>query len=120
MHRTTFLAVAATAMAIAATAWAHAHLQRALPVAGSTVSAPPGEVRLWFSQELEPALSGVEVTDSAGKRVDNKDAHLVADDAKQLQASLILLTPGRYRVHWHVVSVDTHRTEGDYTFTVKP
>jgi hypothetical protein len=30
------------------------------------------------------------------------------------------LLPGAYRVHWHVVSVDTHMTEGDFSFTVKP
>jgi methionine-rich copper-binding protein CopC len=30
------------------------------------------------------------------------------------------LAPGRYRVRWHVVSVDTHRTEGEYSFSVEP
>jgi len=30
------------------------------------------------------------------------------------------LAPGRYRVKWHVLSVDTHVTEGDFTFTVAP
>ena len=39
---------------------------------------------------------------------------------KQLVLLLPPLTPGRYRVHWHVVSVDTHRTEGEYSFTVEP
>jgi methionine-rich copper-binding protein CopC len=30
------------------------------------------------------------------------------------------LRPGTYRVSWHAVSIDTHRTEGAFTFTVKP
>jgi hypothetical protein len=30
------------------------------------------------------------------------------------------LTPGTYRVSWRVVSVDTHPTEGNFTFTIKP
>jgi hypothetical protein len=30
------------------------------------------------------------------------------------------LAPGRYRVRWHVVSVDTHRTEGEFGFEVTP
>jgi hypothetical protein len=30
------------------------------------------------------------------------------------------LPAGAYRVHWHVVSVDTHMTEGDFSFTVRP
>jgi len=29
------------------------------------------------------------------------------------------LPAGTYRVKWHVVSVDTHRTQGDFKFTVK-
>jgi methionine-rich copper-binding protein CopC len=28
------------------------------------------------------------------------------------------LKPGSYTVTWHVLSVDTHRTEGSYSFTV--
>ena len=28
------------------------------------------------------------------------------------------LNAGTYKVHWHAVSVDTHTTEGDFTFTV--
>jgi hypothetical protein len=30
------------------------------------------------------------------------------------------LMPGVYQVHWHVISVDTHRTEGNFSFTVAP
>ena len=28
------------------------------------------------------------------------------------------LPPGTYRVHWKVLSVDTHTTEGNFTFRV--
>ena len=34
--------------------------------------------------------------------------------------NLATLAPGTYRVAWHAVSVDTPRTEGAYSFTVKP
>ena len=40
-----------------AAALAHAHLQKAAPPAGAVVSTPPAEVRLWFTQKLEPAFS---------------------------------------------------------------
>jgi len=30
------------------------------------------------------------------------------------------LPSGRYKVSWHVVSVDTHLTQGDFTFEIKP
>jgi copper resistance protein C len=28
------------------------------------------------------------------------------------------LAPGVYQVQWHVISVDTHRTQGNFSFTV--
>jgi methionine-rich copper-binding protein CopC len=41
-------------------------------------------------------------------------------DNTQLVLPLPVLAPGRYEVMWHVVSVDTHRTEDTYDFEVKP
>ena len=38
----------------------------------------------------------------------------------ELQIGLKLLPPGTYLVSWHVVSVDTHPTEGTFTFEIKP
>ena len=35
-----------------------------------------------------------------------------------LQVPLKPLRPGTYRVKWRVLSVDTHVTEGDFTFRV--
>jgi hypothetical protein len=37
-----------------------------------------------------------------------------------LRVSLPKLVPGTYRVTWRVLSVDTHVTEGDFTFAVVP
>jgi len=100
-------------------AHAHAFLDHATPPVGSTVSTPPAQVSLRFTQRLEPAFSRVQVQDAAGKRVDRDDAHL-GDDATILAVSLGPLAAGRYVVKWRVLSVDTHVTEGDYTFTVRP
>ena len=114
--------VALTAIAVtsaAAAAWAHAHLQRALPASGSTLSAAPSEVHLWFTEAIEPSLSAIAVTDAAGKRVDKNDAGPGAEP-KTLRIGLGALAAGSYQVRWHVVSVDTHRTEGKYAFTVRP
>jgi len=91
-----------------------------MPAVGSTVRAPPAEVSAWFTQELEPAFSGMEVTDAAGNRCDNGDPHVDGSDRTLLQVSLKPLAPGTYRVHWHVLSVDTHRTEGNFNFVVAP
>jgi len=104
----------------ASQATAHAFLDHAAPRVGSTVSAPPSELRLSFTQELEPAFSTVEVVDESGTKVDKGDVQVDPHDAAILHVSLNPLPPGTYKVIWRVVSVDTHPTEGDFTFQVAP
>jgi methionine-rich copper-binding protein CopC len=94
-------------------AHAHAFLHHAEPRVGATVSTAPVEIRLWFSEELEPAFSTVKVLDSEGKRVDKADAHVDEAHREMLRVSLAPLRPGAYTVVWRVVSVDTHATQGD-------
>jgi hypothetical protein len=102
------------------TGHAHAFLDHAAPAVGSTVRAPPTQVRLWFTQPLEPAFSTVRVLDRSDKRVDRGDAKVDARDTTILEVSVPALAPGRYRVVWRVLSVDTHVSEGDFTFDVAP
>lgn len=101
----------------AAPAFGHAFLQHAQPGAGAVLKPPPGSVALTFSEELEPVFSGVTVTDSLGRSV---EAGAVVVRGNSMVAPLRSLGPGKYRVVWHAVSVDTHRTEGAYSFAVKP
>jgi methionine-rich copper-binding protein CopC len=101
-------------------AQAHAFLDHAVPAVGSRIHAPPPEVRLQFSQPLEPAFSTVRVLDARGKQVDRRDKQLDRGDASLLKVSLPRLAPGVYRVVWRVLSVDTHISEGDFTFEVAP
>jgi methionine-rich copper-binding protein CopC len=98
---------------------AHAFLEHASPAVGSTLYQPPNQVNLKFSEPLEPAFSSLEVVDQAGRRVDKGDAKVDASDATVLTASLKPLPPGTYKVIWRVVSIDTHATDGDYTFRVE-
>jgi copper resistance protein C len=118
MRRFIFV-IAAMALLLlgAAPAFAHAHLERATPAVGSTVAAAPKEVVLWFSQKLEPAFSTIEVRDAKGGAVQSGKA-TVGSDRTQLRVPLKTLGPGTYKVIWHVLSVDTHRTQGDFGFTV--
>ena len=113
------LAVATTA-AFVARADAHAFLDHATPAVGSTVHGSPTEVTLWFTQALEPAFCMVKVVDRNGRTVDKGDKAVNASHRKLLRVSLQPLRPGTYRVVWRVVSVDTHITEGDFTFDVAP
>ena len=91
-----------------------------MPPVGSTVKAAPTEVVLTFSEAVEPRFSTIAVQDSAGARVDAGDPHLVNGDGKRLAVALKAAPPGIYTVIWHATSVDTHRTEGTFRFTVKP
>ena len=112
-------AVALAALLLGAgVAWGHAFLERAEPRVGSTVKSPPSQVRVWFTEALEPAFSTLEVLNQFGERVDLGPARVDAASPALLRVPLKPLAPGTYRVKWRVLSVDTHVTEGDFTFRV--
>ncbi len=106
-------------LVLAATrAGAHAFLDHAKPAVGGVLTRAPMNVSIWFTQELEPAFSTIEVVDEAGNRVDGGAAQVDASDATLLRVQLKPLRPGTYKVIWRVVSVDTHATDGTFTFRV--
>jgi methionine-rich copper-binding protein CopC len=108
------------ALGVCELAQAHAFLDHAEPRVGSKISAAPAVVKIWFTQELEPAFSSIKVFDASGSEVDKKDTHQDDADKKLLIVSLNSLPAGEYKVVWQVVSVDTHRTNGDFKFHVTP
>jgi methionine-rich copper-binding protein CopC len=99
---------------------AHAFLKQASPAVGSTVPAAPTEVAITFTEGVEPAFSTITVADSSGARVDSGTVHLGPGGDTLLATSLKPLQPGTYKVTWHVTATDTHKTQGSFTFTVKP
>ena len=94
---------------------AHAFLDHASPLVGSTVASAPHEVILTFTQNLEAAFSTVEVTDGNGARVDQGKASV---SGNTMRIGLKAIGPGRYKVNWHALSVDTHTTQGAFTFRI--
>ena len=94
---------------------AHAMLDRAEPRVGNKVATAPHEVKLWFTQKLEPAFSTITVTDPAGQRVDNGKTNV---NDSQMSVELRPGGAGTYHVKWHVLSVDSHTTDGSFTFQV--
>lgn len=104
----------------AAGAGAHAFLERADPRVGSTVRNPPAQVRLWFTESLEPAFSSVRILNDAGQRMDKGDSQVDPSNLTLLRVSVPPLPPGTYTVIWRVLSVDSHVTNGDFTFRVAP
>jgi hypothetical protein len=86
---------------------------------GSTLSASPSQVRIWFTAALESSFSTIIVLDAGGKKVDRGDGRVNPGDASLLEAGLLPLPSGTYKVIWDVAARDGHRTMGDFTFTVK-
>ena len=110
--------VSASLLGLVSTAAAHGVLQRTEPRGGTTVKTAPAQVRLEFTGAIEPAYSRVHVVDGGGRRVDLGDSRVDPDNRAMLRVSLPTLPPGRYKVAWRVLSVDSHVTEGDFTFRV--
>lgn len=108
-------ALVATLAGIAAAA-AHAQLEHAVPAVGSTVTAPD-HIALFFSEGVVPGFSGVAITDAAGHAAKTGKP---SGNGAELDVPVPGLRAGTYTVHWHAVSVDTHKTQGSYRFTVAP
>jgi copper resistance protein C len=113
----TFIAVLTLlSLAFGATgAQAHAFLDHASPLVGSTVPTAPSELTLSFTQNLEPAFSNVQVTGPNGARVDQGKAQI---SGNTMRVGIKAAGPGAYHVHWHALSVDTHTTQGSFSFHV--
>ena len=112
-------ASAALLMCGAVSALAHAHLVRATPAAGATVSTPPNEVTLRFNEKLESAFSSVVVRDQTGIQVDKGGATVDKSDRTLMRVQLQQpIAPGVYKVEWRVMSADTHKVDGNFTFKV--
>jgi methionine-rich copper-binding protein CopC len=120
LHRLIVAAFCAGALLLPARALAHAHLDRASPASGSTVDSAPKEVTIWFTEALEPKFSTIEVRDAKGAAMQAGPATLAPGNTAQLRVPLKPLPPGTYKVIWRVLSVDTHRSQGDFSFRVGP
>ena len=112
--------MALLAAAIPATqAFAHAFLDHAVPAVGSTVPTAPKQVELFYTQSLEPAFSGATIAGPDGQPIATGAAVFDPQNPAEMVLNLPALPPGRYKVSWHALSVDTHRTEGSFGFDIQ-
>ena len=108
-----------TVAALANQAEAHAKLIATTPANGGAAAAPT-EIRLKFNEPIEIKLSGIDLTTKAGEKI--AVGAMTADPAEKAGVIVTIgsvLKPGGYKVHWHVVSDDMHKIEGNFTFDVK-
>ena len=117
------LAVATIALCVASGAWAHPHLVVSSPVANATV-ASPARILLRFSERLVPQFSQAALAMTAiapgahPPAVTPLKTGITRDRQGLVIVPQVPLVAGSYRVSWHAVSVDTHRVEGSFTFSV--
>jgi len=107
-------------LALPASAGAHAALLRTSPSASGTVNGSPGQVRLTYSEAVEPRFAIVSVTDASGNRVTTAGPSRSRTNADELDVPVRHLGRGWYLVYWRVISVDGHPVRGAFTFAVGP
>ena len=110
-------ALLAIVLSNAIAAWAHSFPEQETPSAGQTVASPPSEVAIKFDAPIEKLFAKLDVTGADGAN-QTAGAPQVSDDGRQLSVKVPALKPGDYTVKWAVVCIDTHHTQGSYTFTV--
>lgn len=96
----------------------HLALSKSEPLANDTVAAPTA-IKLWFTEEVTVAATGIQVT-GADKKVVPTGALTIAKTAK---APAVVefkeaLKPGVYTVDWKTMADDGHPTKGTFAFTV--
>jgi len=115
------LALAGAAILLAVgggTASAHANYVRSNPAADARLARAPAEVRVVFSEPVDPRGSAIAVFDASGKRVDRNDP-AASGEPNGLRVSLGPLGEGGYLVAWTALSsVDGHETKGTFAFAV--
>lgn len=113
------LALLGPGLLSAAPALAHANLIRSQPPANASLDQSPTEIRLWFTEPLEPGFSRIILRDANGETVDIPTAEIDPTEPKQMIVAPGDLPQGLYTVSWRVVSAaDGHPTEGSFAFGI--
>lgn len=116
-----FVLVLSLAIGSLATSWAQAHakVETTEPKADSELSQPPKEIRLHFSDTLEPAFSKIVLLDAKNAAIKLPKTVVGKSDAKTMSAQLPVLGVGQYQVRWSIMTRDGHKVKGEYRFKVK-
>ncbi|MGH2617906.1 MAG: copper resistance protein CopC, partial [Thermomicrobiales bacterium] len=112
--------IALTTLSLPAGVAAHAALARSNPAAGATLAEPPVELRLEFTEPLEPAFTGADLLDASGAAVPGISVSIAPENDRHL----IVVPPpglpdGAYTVAWRNLSAaDGHTLQGYFGFRI--
>ena len=87
------------------------------PAADSVVTSPQA-LRLVFSEGVEASFTQVSLSRDGAPVALNGLATEGADKKTLVVTPAAPLAAGTYKVDWHAVSVDTHKSAGSYSFKV--
>jgi copper transport protein len=119
MIRTLRLGLALGLFLCPAPAWAHAHLKRSEPAAGSNVTGSPQVIRLWFSERPELSMTLISMKDANGNAVALAAPENDRGDPLVISARISQRLPaGRYTVAWRTAASDGHPSHGTFSFVV--
>jgi hypothetical protein len=120
LRRSLSIAGALAVVCVASAAFAQARFVKATPAGGSKVDSAT-DVRLEFSERIDPRFSGLTLTAPHGVNVELGEPEVESGDPRVLVVPITnVLQPGPYTVYWRVVSFDNHSTQGEFSFAVKP
>ena len=98
---------------------AHAALVKSDPSRRASLSIPPKQIQLWFNEKIEGSYASVTVFDSNKNSITTNNPEVIAGDPKSILLNLPQIEPGRYTVHYRVMSVDGHVIESSFDFNIK-
>lgn len=120
MRRIVFIGVLLLALTLPASAFAHAVLLKTIPSATVAVNTSPKQLKLLYSEAVEPRFAIVSVTDANATSETAGPPARDPANPDQLDVPLKHLDEGWYLVVWRVISVDGHPVRSAFTFAVGP
>lgn len=113
------IVVALVALWIAGPAKAHANLVSSVPEAGAVLAQSPQEIILEFSEDLDPALTRVQLLDASGQVMIPGPGVIDPSAPRVLRLKIDALPEGTYSAVWWARSaVDGHTTNGSVGFSL--
>lgn len=111
---------------VAMPAYAHTKLVASNPAANATVGAT-SKIMLTFNEKVLPQFASASLVmtgmpgmaNHAPMKMTGVSSRVGADGKTMTLTLQRPLTPGTYRVDWRAAGADTHRMEGNFTFSVK-
>lgn len=98
----------------------HLALKRAEPGMNDTIASSPKTLKLWFTESVTPAGTGIRVT---GPQDHTVMIGAISVESAPLSPAVVSvsepLAPGTYTVAWRAMADDGHPSMGKFSFTIR-